>query len=205
MQAMRQGELAGMQAELPRKGLFAMPFMRRALAKQRQVVALEAQEILAAQEMVDSLPDGNDSSSAEAHTGRFVLAGAPGAAQKQRGGRASAKAARAEAGEDGGGEEEDAAAQAARLQEAGAAEARAAAAGGSVAPKRAVAAIKAAAAGKGASAGRAGAAAAAQAAAVGVAQHGRVPEKVCRLVSVGTSTVDIAGIAAQASGVKSAA
>jgi hypothetical protein len=43
LEAIQQGHMHAAQDSLPKKGLFAMPFMRRALTKQRQEVAVEAQ------------------------------------------------------------------------------------------------------------------------------------------------------------------
>lgn len=140
MEAMQQGQLAGMEKELPQKGLFAMPFMRRALAKQREAVALEAGDILAAQELVGALPAGEeDPGSTQSHSGRIVMPG-PTAAGR-RGGRAELQPVV----EEEGGEEEDVAARAARMHEAAAAQLRTAA-GSDAAPRRAV--VKSAAAGK---------------------------------------------------------
>jgi U3 small nucleolar RNA-associated protein 14 len=59
VEAIQQGQLGGLEAELPKKGLFAMPFMRRALSKQRQEVALEADGILQALEEISALPEGS--------------------------------------------------------------------------------------------------------------------------------------------------
>lgn len=131
MQAMRQGQLAGMEDALPRKGLFAMPFMRRAIAKQRQDVALEARDILDAQQLVESLPAGEDGGIPQGHSGRIVLAG-PGTGGR----RPACKAERVL--EEEGGEEEDAAAQAARMREAAAVQERSAAAAGGAVTRRAV-------------------------------------------------------------------
>eukprot|EP00892_Ulva_mutabilis_P005106 jgi/Ulvmu1/2968/UM015_0008.1 len=148
VQAVQQGELGRREGELPEKGLFAMPFMRRALAKQRQVVALEAHDILAAQEAVDGLPSGSSGrgSAAEGRTGRIALTGTGGAATRKRlAGAAGISVADAPDWE--GGEEEDAAARTARMQEAAAAEERAAAGGGWASARRTPAATKAVAAG----------------------------------------------------------
>lgn len=139
MQAMQQGQLAGMEDALPRKGLFAMPFMRRAIAKQQQDVALEAQDILAAQQLVESLPAGENGDSHQGHSGRIVLAG-PAA----EGRRAARKGLRVP--EEEGGEEEDATAHTVRVRAAAAVQERSTAAGGGPATRRAV--VKASAAGK---------------------------------------------------------
>lgn len=43
VEAIQQGHMHDAEDSIPKKGLFAMPFMRRALSRQRQDVAVEAE------------------------------------------------------------------------------------------------------------------------------------------------------------------
>jgi hypothetical protein len=56
--AIQNGSTQGVEDMLPCKGLFAMPFMRRALKLQGAQVAKEAQEVMDAEAAVAGLPDG---------------------------------------------------------------------------------------------------------------------------------------------------
>jgi hypothetical protein len=53
MEAIRVNSATELEASLPKKGLFALPFMRRAVKKQTADIAQEAQEILGADGMDD--------------------------------------------------------------------------------------------------------------------------------------------------------
>lgn len=43
LEAIQQGQVQDSEDSIPKKGLFALPFMRRALSRQRQEVAVEAE------------------------------------------------------------------------------------------------------------------------------------------------------------------